>query len=47
MREYFFNDLGKQHIFVLYGLGGAGKSQIVFKFVNTCQSEIQDPRYST
>ena len=45
MREYFFNDLGQQHVFVLYGLGGAGKSQIAFKFVNTCQVEAQDPWY--
>ena len=47
MRDYFFNDLGKQHVFVLYGLGGAGKSQIAFKFVNECQVENQDPRYTT
>ena len=47
MREYFFNDLGKQHVFVLYGLGGAGKSQIAFKFVNACQVETRDPRYTT
>ena len=47
MREYFFDDLGKQHVFVLYGLGGAGKSQIAFKFVNACQVETQDPRYAT
>ena len=46
MREYFFNDLGKQHVFVLYGLSGAGKSQIAFKFVNACQVEIQDPWYT-
>jgi hypothetical protein len=30
-------DLGKQCVFVLYGLGGAGKSQIAFKFVEKCQ----------
>ena len=47
MREYFFNDFGKQHVFVLYGLGGAGKSQIAFKFVNAYQAEIQDPQYTT
>jgi len=33
MHEYFFNTQGRQHVFVLYGLGGAGKSQIAFKFI--------------
>ena len=47
MQEYFCNDLEMQHVFVLYGLGGAGKSQIAFKFVNACQVETQDPRYTT
>ena len=47
MREYFFNDLGKQRVFVLYGLGGGGKSQIAFKFVDACQVEIQPLRYTT
>jgi hypothetical protein len=27
-------DKDKQHIFVLYGLGGAGKTQIALKFVD-------------
>ena len=39
-------DLGKQRVFVLYGLGGAGKSQIAFKFVEQCQVP-QSTRYST
>jgi len=47
MREYFFNHLGKQHVFVLCGLGGSGKSQTAFKFVDECQVEAQDPRYVT
>ncbi|KAJ7115726.1 acyl transferase/acyl hydrolase/lysophospholipase, partial [Mycena epipterygia] len=33
MKEYFSMDVGRRHIFLLYGLGGAGKSQIAFKFV--------------
>ena len=33
----------KQRRFVLYGLGGGGKSQIGFKFVSECQ-ETQPPR---
>ena len=39
MREYFFNDSQNQHIFVLYGLGGAGKTQIALKFIEMCQDE--------
>ncbi|KAJ7921544.1 P-loop containing nucleoside triphosphate hydrolase protein, partial [Mycena leptocephala] len=33
MHQYFNQDLGKQHIYVLYGLGGAGKTQIGLKFI--------------
>ncbi|KAJ7032981.1 hypothetical protein C8F04DRAFT_1261320 [Mycena alexandri] len=46
MHSYFDHDRGSaQHIFVLHGLGGAGKSQLAFKFVhdsqaNHCFSEI-------
>ncbi|KAJ7803499.1 P-loop containing nucleoside triphosphate hydrolase protein [Mycena leptocephala] len=34
MHEFFDQDIGKQHIYVLHGLGGAGKTQIVLKFIN-------------
>jgi adenylylsulfate kinase-like enzyme len=37
MHAYFSKDLGKRHVFVLYGLGGAGKSQIALKFIEECQ----------
>jgi len=37
----FFSDLGTQHVFVLYGSGGAGKSQTAFKFVEACQVETR------
>ncbi|KAJ7823128.1 P-loop containing nucleoside triphosphate hydrolase protein [Mycena olivaceomarginata] len=33
MHQYFAQDTGKQHIYVLYGLGGAGKTQIALKFI--------------
>ncbi|KAJ7463371.1 hypothetical protein FB451DRAFT_1494488 [Mycena latifolia] len=33
MRQYFTQDLGKQEIFLLHGLGGAGKTQIALKFI--------------
>ncbi|KAF7341945.1 FabD/lysophospholipase-like protein [Mycena sanguinolenta] len=33
MQEFFAKDTGKQKIYVLYGLGGAGKTQIALKFI--------------
>ncbi|KAJ7142409.1 hypothetical protein C8R44DRAFT_974174 [Mycena epipterygia] len=33
MTEYFNTNVGRRHVFLLYGLGGSGKSQIAFKFV--------------
>ncbi|KAJ6583578.1 hypothetical protein DFH09DRAFT_978574 [Mycena vulgaris] len=44
MAEYFSKDIGRRHIFLLYGLGGAGKSQIAFKFIE--QSATPEPRFS-
>ncbi|KAJ7443166.1 P-loop containing nucleoside triphosphate hydrolase protein [Mycena galericulata] len=38
MHHYFDHDQGSvQHIFVLYGLGGSGKSQLAFKFLHDSQ----------
>ncbi|KAJ7828609.1 hypothetical protein B0H13DRAFT_2289960 [Mycena leptocephala] len=34
MNQFFAQDIGKQHIYVLHGLGGAGKTQIALKFIN-------------
>ncbi|KAJ7757882.1 hypothetical protein B0H16DRAFT_1536128, partial [Mycena metata] len=34
----FFCDTGIQHIYVLHGLGGAGKTQIALKFINGSSS---------
>jgi hypothetical protein len=34
LHEFFNQDIGKQHIYVLHGLGGAGKTQIGLKFIN-------------
>ncbi|KAJ7470020.1 P-loop containing nucleoside triphosphate hydrolase protein, partial [Mycena galericulata] len=40
MHHYFDHDLGSlQHIFVLHGLGGSGKSQLAFKFVHDSQAQ--------
>ena len=47
MHAYFFHDIGKRHVFVLYGLGGAGKSQISFKFIEECQVDAETTRYVT
>ncbi|KAJ7823913.1 hypothetical protein B0H13DRAFT_341419 [Mycena leptocephala] len=34
MHQFFNQNIGKQHIYVLHGLGGAGKTQIGLKFIN-------------
>ncbi|KAJ7714856.1 P-loop containing nucleoside triphosphate hydrolase protein [Mycena metata] len=40
--QNFFSDPGSQHIYVLYGLGGAGKTQIALKFINKSSSRFSD-----
>ncbi|KAJ7711352.1 hypothetical protein B0H16DRAFT_600731 [Mycena metata] len=40
MHQFFNTDSGEQHIYVLYGLGGAGKTQIALKFIE--QSSFSD-----
>ncbi|KAJ7711366.1 hypothetical protein B0H16DRAFT_1817022 [Mycena metata] len=40
MHQFFDTDSGEQHIYVLYGLGGAGKTQIALKFIE--QSSFSD-----
>ncbi|KAJ7149985.1 hypothetical protein C8R46DRAFT_506699 [Mycena filopes] len=35
MQEYFTQNSNRQHIYVLYGLGGAGKTQIALKFIQS------------
>ncbi|KAF8190577.1 P-loop containing nucleoside triphosphate hydrolase protein [Mycena galopus ATCC 62051] len=34
MHQFFAENTGRQHIYVLYGLGGAGKTQIALKFMD-------------
>ena len=46
MHAYFSTNVGKRHVFVLYGLGGSGKSQIAFKFVEECQADAETHRYA-
>ncbi|KAJ7315296.1 P-loop containing nucleoside triphosphate hydrolase protein, partial [Mycena albidolilacea] len=42
MHSFFTSDVGIQHIYVLYGLGGAGKTQITLKFINESSSRFSD-----
>ncbi|KAJ7448159.1 hypothetical protein FB451DRAFT_766318 [Mycena latifolia] len=41
MTEYFNRGIGQRHIFLLHGLGGSGKSQIAFKFVEQSTSLLE------
>lgn len=45
MHAFFESGVGKQRVFGLYGMGGAGKSQLVFKFVDEWQSSEGKKRY--
>ncbi|KAJ7291978.1 hypothetical protein C8J57DRAFT_1274319 [Mycena rebaudengoi] len=38
MHQHFDSDQGSRHIFVLHGLGGSGKSQLAFKFLQDSQA---------
>lgn len=38
MQRYFDSNSESQHVFVLHGLGGSGKSQLAFKFLQDCQA---------
>jgi hypothetical protein len=38
MQDFFTDGAGGQHIYVLYGLGGAGKTQIGLKFIKESAS---------
>ncbi|KAJ7484121.1 hypothetical protein FB451DRAFT_1363721 [Mycena latifolia] len=42
MHQYFTQSLDKQCIFLLHGLGGAGKTQIALKFVEQSVSQFTD-----
>jgi len=42
MRSYFDTESASQRVFVLHGLGGAGKSQLAFKFIE----ESKGKRYT-
>lgn len=37
LKKYFWNEQFQQYVFVLHGLGGAGKTQIAHKFVEIWQ----------
>jgi predicted alpha/beta-fold hydrolase len=38
MSQYFYFGHKAQHVFVLHGLGGSGKSQLAFKFLEDSQA---------
>jgi hypothetical protein len=38
IHQYFNSGHKSQHVFVLHGLGGAGKSQLAFKFLDDSQT---------
>ncbi|KAJ6549317.1 hypothetical protein DFH09DRAFT_620363 [Mycena vulgaris] len=42
MHQFFKQDLEDQHIYLLYGLGGAGKTQIALKFIKEFFSLFSD-----
>ncbi|KAJ7660538.1 P-loop containing nucleoside triphosphate hydrolase protein [Mycena rosella] len=42
MHQYFNKEAGKQSIFLLHGLGGAGKTQIALKFIEQSASIFTD-----
>ncbi|KAJ7640516.1 P-loop containing nucleoside triphosphate hydrolase protein [Mycena rosella] len=42
MHQFFKQNLGKQHIFLLHGLGGSGKTQIALKFIQESSSCFSD-----
>ncbi|KAJ7454167.1 hypothetical protein FB451DRAFT_1184921 [Mycena latifolia] len=42
LHVFFAQDLGKQHIFVLHGLGGTGKTQIALKFIEDSLNQFSD-----
>ncbi|KAJ7833110.1 P-loop containing nucleoside triphosphate hydrolase protein [Mycena olivaceomarginata] len=42
MQKFFTDGAGGQHIYVLYGLGGAGKTQIGLKFIKESASNFSD-----
>ncbi|KAF8056053.1 hypothetical protein FPV67DRAFT_674744 [Lyophyllum atratum] len=41
MENYFLEDIGSRHVCVLHGLGGVGKTQIAYRFVETCTKNLQ------
>ncbi|KAJ6580477.1 hypothetical protein DFH09DRAFT_294754 [Mycena vulgaris] len=42
MHQYFTEVSGEQHIFLLYGLGGSGKTQTALKFVQESSAQFSD-----
>src|SRR6266568_2658582 len=47
MCHYFDTDHKGQHVFVLHGLGGSGKSQLAFKFLEDSKNYHQYDSFKT
>ncbi|KAJ7857853.1 hypothetical protein B0H13DRAFT_2574097 [Mycena leptocephala] len=45
MDEYFSEDIGERHTYVLHGLGGSGKTEIALKFLHMTNKH-QAPRFT-
>jgi len=41
MCQYFDSSQKGQHVFILHGLGGAGKSQLAFKFLENSKADYR------
>jgi hypothetical protein len=41
MNDFSAQEIRKQHIYVLYGLGGAGKKQIALKFISDSSWQVE------
>jgi putative protein kinase ArgK-like GTPase of G3E family len=39
MHAFFSTNVGKRHVLALHGLGGAGKSQTAYKFIEESQAQ--------
>ncbi|KAJ7210704.1 P-loop containing nucleoside triphosphate hydrolase protein [Mycena pura] len=42
MSDYFKQDNGNQHVYLLHGLGGSGKTQLALKFISQSASQFSD-----
>jgi tRNA A37 threonylcarbamoyladenosine biosynthesis protein TsaE len=46
LHAYFSQDIGRRHVSLLHGLGGAGKTQICLKFLDETDKSRYDASHS-